>query len=138
MKQKTHYSQKPENLEIITVGDKDLIYVRENIEKETINTDGFETEKVGYIADEYFMTLPHPAAGSYEEYIIAAKAMEYENLANLARNRRDQLLSATDYLALSDQTMPENVKIYRQKLRDIPEQSGFPYEIDWPKIEKLE
>ena len=135
---KTHYTQKPNKMEIINIDDKDLIYVRENIEKETINTDGFETEKVGYIADEYFMTLPHPAAGSYEEYIIAAKALEYENLANLARSRRDQLLSATDYLALSDQTMPENVKIYRQKLRDIPEQSGFPYEIDWPKIEKPE
>ena len=134
MKQKTHYSQKPENLEIITVGDKDLIYVRENIEKETINTDGSGT--VGYIADEYFMTLPHPATGSYKEYIVAAKAMEYENLANLARNRRDQLLSATDYLALSDQTMPENVKDYRQKLRDIPEQSGFPYEIEWPEIKE--
>lgn len=136
MKQKTHYYQQPEKMEIINVGDKDLIYVRENIEKETINTDGSGT--VGYIADEYFMTLPHPATGSYKEYIVAAKAMEYENLANLARNRRDQLLSATDYLALSDQTMPENVKDYRQKLRDIPEQSGFPYEIEWPEIEKPE
>ena len=132
MKQKTHYSQKPENLEIINVGDKDLIYVRENIEKETINTD--VSEKVGYIADEYFMTLPHPATGNYEEYIIAAKALEYENLANLARNRRDKLLSATDYFALSDRVMPENVKIYRQKLRDIPLQEGFPYEIEYPQL----
>ena len=132
MKQKTHYSQKPENLEIITVGDKDLIYVRENIKKETINTDVSET--VGYIADEYFMTLPHPATGNYKEYIVAAKAMEYENLAKLARSRRDQLLSATDYLALSDQTMPDNVKIYRQKLRDIPLQEGFPYDIEYPQL----
>ena len=136
MKQKTHYYQQPEKMEIINVGDKDLIYVRENIEKETINTD--ESGTAGYIADEYFMTLPHPATGSYKEYIVAAKAMEYENLANLARNRRYQLLSATDYLALSDQTMPENVKDYRQKLRDIPEQSGFPYEIEWPETEKPE
>ena len=83
MKQKTHYYQQPEKMEIINVGDKDLIYVRENIEKETINTDGSGT--AGYIADEYFMTLPHPATGSYKEYIVAAKAMEYENLANLAK-----------------------------------------------------
>ena len=133
---KTHYTQKPNKMEIINIDDKDLIYVRENIEEETISTEGSET--TGYIADEYYMTLPHPATGSYEEYIIAAKALEYENLANLARNRRDQLLSATDYLALSDQTMPENVKDYRQKLRDIPEQEGFPYEIEWPEIEKPE
>ena len=121
-------------MEIINVGDKDLIYVRENIEKETINTDGFETEKVGYIADEYFMTLPHPAAGSYEEYISSAKSMEIESLSSIARERRDKLLSETDYLALSDQTMPENVKSYRQALRDMPEQSGFPYEINWPQL----
>ena len=129
---KTHYIQKPNKMEIINIDDKDLIYVRENIEEETISTEGSET--TGYIADEYFMTLPHPAAGSYEEYIIAAKALEYENLANLARNRRDQLLSATDYLALSDQTMPDNVKIYRQKLRDIPLQEGFPYDIEYPQL----
>ena len=129
---KTHYTQKPNKMEIINIDDKDLIYVRENIEEETISTEGSET--TGYIADEYFMTLPHPAAGSYEEYIIAAKALEYENLANLARNRRNQLLSATDYLALSDQTMPENVKIYRQKLRDIPLQEGFPYDIEYPQL----
>ena len=119
-------------MEIINIDDKDLIYVRENIEEETISTDVSET--TGYIADEYFMTLPHPATGNYEEYIIAAKSLEYENLANLARNRRNQLLSATDYLALSDQTMPDNVKIYRQKLRDIPLQEGFPYDIEYPQL----
>lgn len=133
---KTHYTQKPNKMEIINIDDKDLIYVRENIEEETISTEGSET--TGYIADEYFMTLPHPATGSYEEYIVAAKSLEYENLANLARNRRNQLLSATDYLALSDQTMPENIKSYRQALRDIPEQASFPYEIEWPEIKKTE
>ena len=119
-------------MEIINIDNKDLIYVRENIEEETISTEGSET--TGYIADEYFMTLPHPATGSYEEYLSSAKSMEIESLSSIARERRDKLLSETDYLALSDQTMPENVKSYRQALRDIPEQSGFPYEINWPEI----
>lgn len=132
MKQKTHYAQRPENIEIFNVGGIDLIYVRENISEETSSDS--ESEVTEYVADEYLLSLPHPAMGSYEEYLSAAKALEYENLANLARSRRDQLLSETDYLALSDQTMPENVKSYRQALRDIPEQSGFPYEINWPEI----
>ena len=110
---KTHYTQKPNKMEIINIDDKDLIYVRENIEEETISTEG--SEATGYIADEYFMTLPHPATGSYEEYLFSAKSMEIESLSSIARERRDKLLSETDYLALSDQTMPENVKIYRQK-----------------------
>ena len=129
---KTHYTQKPNKMEIINIDDKDLIYVRENIEEETISTEGSET--TGYIADEYFMTLPHPATGSYEEYLSSAKSMEIESLSSIARERRDKLLSETDYLALSDQTMPENVKSYRQALRDIPEQASFPYEINWPEI----
>lgn len=119
-------------MEIINIDDKDLIYVRENIEEETISTEGSET--TGYIADEYFMTLLHPATGSYEEYLSSAKAMEIESLSSIARERRDKLLSETDYLALSDQILTESMKKYRQDLRDIPEQSGFPYEINWPEI----
>ena len=46
---KTHYTQKPNKMEIINIDDKDLIYVRENIEEETISTEGSET--TGYIAD---------------------------------------------------------------------------------------
>lgn len=37
------------------------------------------------------------------------------------RNKRNALLTETDYLALSDNTMTEEVKTYRQKLRDITE-----------------
>ena len=59
---------------------------------------------------------------------------EYDNAASLVRKRRDDLIAQTDYYALSDRDMPENIKEYRQALRDIPEQSGFPYEIDWPEL----
>lgn len=27
----------------------------------------------------------------------------------------------------------ESVKAYRQALRDVPQQDGFPYELVWPK-----
>ena len=37
------------------------------------------------------------------------------------RAKRNRLLSATDYLALSDNTMTEEVRTYRQALRDITE-----------------
>ena len=35
------------------------------------------------------------------------------------RQRRDSLLKATDYLALSDNTLSANMTTYRQDLRDI-------------------
>ena len=40
-------------------------------------------------------------------------------IANL-RQKRDNLLKATDFYALSDVTMSDEMKDYRQKLRDLP------------------
>jgi hypothetical protein len=41
-------------------------------------------------------------------------------MSNL-RAKRNKLLAETDYLALADNTMTEEVKTYRQALRDITE-----------------
>ncbi len=48
------------------------------------------------------------------------------------RNHRDQLLQATDWQALSDNTMSEAMTTYRQALRDVPDQGGFPFSVVWP------
>ena len=37
------------------------------------------------------------------------------------RSKRNQLLAETDFYALSDVTMSEDMKTYRQELRDLPE-----------------
>ena len=37
------------------------------------------------------------------------------------RARRNQLLAETDFYALSDVTMSDDMKTYRQDLRDLPE-----------------
>ena len=62
---------------------------------------------------------------------------EYDTvLANSARQKRDRLIAATDYLVTPDYPISDDrlakIKIYRQALRDIPEQSGFPHTITWP------
>ena len=46
--------------------------------------------------------------------------------------KRDLLLSETDVWALSDRTMTAEQTAYRQALRDIPSQAGFPTNITWP------
>jgi hypothetical protein len=46
----------------------------------------------------------------------AAPARALENL----RQRRNRLLAETDYLALSDNTLSDDMKTYRQNLRDLP------------------
>ena len=49
-----------------------------------------------------------------------------------ARNSRNNLLAETDYLALSDVTMSDAWKTYRQSLRDLPTASGWPHTHTWP------
>ena len=48
------------------------------------------------------------------------------------RRERDRLLATTDWMALSDNTMTPEWASYRQALRDITSQGGFPYTIEWP------
>jgi len=48
------------------------------------------------------------------------------------RNQRDRLLIETDWMALSDVTMSDAMTAYRQALRDIPSQAGFPTNVTWP------
>jgi len=48
------------------------------------------------------------------------------------REHRDSLLQETDWMALSDVTMTEGMTAYRQALRDIPAQAGFPNTVTWP------
>ena len=55
-----------------------------------------------------------------------------ENEAEKGRLPRDEKLAATDWHGLSDNEMSEEMTTYRQALRDVPQQEGFPNEIDWP------
>jgi hypothetical protein len=49
------------------------------------------------------------------------------------RADRDSRLALTDFYALSDTVMSEAMTTYRQALRDIPAQAGFPNSITWPE-----
>ena len=53
------------------------------------------------------------------------------------RMRRDSILKATDWTVLPDSPFTGSAlaswKTFRQALRDIPEQAGFPNNITWPR-----
>ena len=48
------------------------------------------------------------------------------------RNRRNLRLRNTDEWALSDRTMSDQQKTYRQALRDLPANTSDPTDITWP------
>lgn len=48
------------------------------------------------------------------------------------KRRRDILLAETDWMALIDTTLTPEWAAYRQALRDLPDQTGFPFAVEWP------
>ena len=64
-------------------------------------------------------TAEEETARDAEEKAVAdaAPARALERL----RFRRNQLLAETDFYALSDVTMSDDMKTYRQNLRDLPD-----------------
>lgn len=75
--------------------------------------------------------MPHKIVNGQQveltaEEIAAIAAQEqawnagaYDRAMSELRQKRDRLLAATDYLALSDQTLSTEMSAYRQALRDI-------------------
>ena len=55
----------------------------------------------------------------------------YEDASLLVRGTRDKDLQASDIHAFADRITPEWAS-YRQALRDITAQEGFPYSVIWP------
>lgn len=96
---------------------------------------------------------------NYDDWLGKAKQIEHDELANEVRAKRDALLADTDKDFVLDRinlNIPEKVTAstmlnavkdifavlgsvcsgemakYRQALRDIPEQEGFPYNVKFP------
>lgn len=59
---------------------------------------------------------------------------EIEQLTTEYKLYRNRLIAETDWVTLSDVNVPNKDAwlSYRQQLRDITTQSGFPTDINWP------
>ena len=61
------------------------------------------------------------------------EAERVESSKNRVRKKRDKLLRETDHLVMPDYPQTtQGVTEYRQALRDVPQQSGFPDAVEWP------
>jgi len=61
------------------------------------------------------------------------KAMKDAEQAKAVRNSRTQMLKDSDWTQIADSTADKQAwAAYRQALRDITSQAGFPWTIDWP------
>ena len=77
--------------------------------------------------------------GKYQ--IVENPPVSLEILAENARSERDRRIAETDYYMMpdypSDPNNIEEMKAYRQSLRDIPKQEGFPSKFTWPDVPKF-
>ena len=63
-----------------------------------------------------------------KEWTDARPAREMEQI----RNHRNNLLVETDWTGISDLTMSDAMKTYRQALRDIPASNTIYENVTWP------
>lgn len=111
--------------------------------------EGQEIEKVKYEYEMYRLkntVYRSQLAESLKEtatlkkWLEYAVEIEYNERASEIRKRRDELLNATDWTQMADTALSEQkqeaYRIYRQALRDVPEQEGFPYDVEFPVLEE--
>ena len=67
-----------------------------------------------------------------EEQLQEMTLSDTSGLTRIIRNQRDALLAETDWWAVADRTMTQAEIDYRQALRDVPAQAGFPENVTWP------
>lgn len=70
--------------------------------------------------------------GITKDEIVNSGYQDENAQKNLNRIVRDKLLAETDWWAVADRTMTQAEIDYRQALRDVPAQAGFPENVTWP------
>lgn len=135
---KVSSATKPESVNIIVVGDRAIIRFAENVTEEK------REEETLFVYDEYqFETknrsmLKISVDKNYETWLEKAKQAEIDTLAAKARDKRNKMLAETDFYFLSDRELDSAkrgaLETYRQALRDVTKQKGFPYEVKWPEV----
>ena len=63
---------------------------------------------------------------AYERDVLPVKQMEW------LREKRNNLLAQTDYFGMPDMTMSDEMRAYRQALRDLPANTADPANPVWP------
>lgn len=82
-----------------------------------------------------------PQDGVRRFQIVKVPEPDDSMVAEAIRNKRDNLIGETDYYLMPDYpSNPQNLeelKVYRQALRDVPKQEGFPRDVRWPDVPKF-
>jgi len=159
MRQRTELSERPQSFTVIKEDQMAIITFYTDVEEEV------REDTTVYTAVAWDMTVPwqdnleERIMMNFNAWFQKAQSLAYDLAAAAARAKRNELLSASDSSMALDRlglTVPSGSTFtawltflrnlgsaltgefakYRQALRDLPEQPGFPYEIEWPDLPK--
>lgn len=91
---------------------------------------------------QYKIEIKQQSDGTWAQELVQQEISEeqYQNIIakqiQTIKADRDKMLASTDWIVSKNlengNSVPEVWKIYRQALRDIPNQEGYPWTITWP------
>jgi hypothetical protein len=91
---------------------------------------------------EYTVEIRQQSDGSWAQELVKKNISEEQYQNNVARQAqavkadRDRMIAGTDWLVTKSveagTPIPTAWQTYRQALRDIPSQEGFPFNVVWP------
>jgi len=92
---------------------------------------------VQYEADMYVMK--NRGITDYDILLAKAKAKYEAEVAQDVRAKRNALIEKADIMVnkaldKGDSVAEAKSRAYRQALRDVPEQVGFPFNVQWPEV----
>lgn len=132
------YGVVPVNVSVVDVDPltHDISYSDPVEETRTITQEELADPETGEFDEKYrdlVGTQVH--TGRYISELIPVEKPLEQAQANI-RNKRDTLLQETDWVVVMHTEKGTNIpmewEVYRQALRDITAQVGFPYSVEWP------
>lgn len=138
MRQKTNYAECPSAFNVERIGEHSALVTFFENATEVKNGENAAWEADAYeLVTAWTPTLTARIEADYVAWLGHAKGLDYDKAALEVRKKRDELISATDYLVAADYPITAErrtaIEAYRQALRDVPEQAGFPYDAVWPQ-----
>ena len=124
----------------------EIVSVNELEDRNTLRASIIVHEINGEDPFDFFINVNNYLESNIAKYIMSnitnqtVKVISYapskDSLCQSVRNKRNSLLESSDKYMTSDypitDTQREEIKVYRQALRNITKQNGFPENIIWP------
>lgn len=156
MRQKTELSESPQSFTVTKEGQTAVITFYTDVEEEQRDGTTVYTAIAWDLRVPWQEHLKERIGSNQESWFRIAQDAAYSLASSEVRAVRDKMLADSDasmaldrlglivpsgssftawlsFLRGLGQVLTGKIALYRQALRDIPQQPGFPYDIEWPE-----